>query len=89
MADNGSIRFFKMMGRASIKGEGVRIRQAPNTNCAILGEKDTGYPLQVLGFVQETGDAYMAFKWAKVRLDDGTTGYVSGQFVQGVDTPYN
>ena len=89
VADNGSIRFFKMMGRASIKGEGVRIRQAPNTNCAILGEKDTGYPLQVLGFVQETGDAYMAFKWAKVRLDDGTTGYVSGQFVQGVDTPYN
>ena len=47
----------------------------------------TCVPLQVLGFVQETGDAYMAFKWAKVRLDDGTTGYVSGQFVQGVDTP--
>ena len=89
IADNGSIRFFKMMGRAEIKGEGVRIRQAPNTNSAILGEKDTGYPLKVLGFVQETGDAYMAFKWAKVQLDDGTTGYVSGQFIRGVDTPYN
>ena len=89
VADNGNIRFFKMMGRAEIKGEAVRIRQAPNTNSSILGEKDTGYPLQVLGFVQETGDTYMAFKWAKVRLDDGTTGYVSGQFIQGVDTPYN
>ena len=89
VADNGNIRFFKMMGRASIKGEGVRIRQAPNTNSAILGEKDTGYPLQVLGFVKETGEKYLVFKWAKVKLDDGTTGYVSGQFIQGVDTPYN
>ena len=89
VGDNGSIRFFKMMGRASIKGEGVRIRQAPNTNCAILGEKDTGYPLTVLGFVKETGDQYGFAKWAKVKLDDGTTGYVSGQFIQGVDTPYN
>jgi hypothetical protein len=89
VGDNGSIRFFKMMGRASIKGEGVRIRQAPNTNSAILGEKDTGYPLQVLGFVKETGEQYGYYKWAKVKLDDGTTGYVSGQFIQGIDTPYN
>ena len=89
VGDDGNIRFFKEMGRASIKGEGVRIRQAPNTNSAILGEKDTGYPLQVLGFVKETGEKYLVFKWAKVKLDDGTTGYVSGQFIQGVDTPYN
>ena len=81
----GEIRLHKMMGRASIKGDGVRIRQAPNTNCAILGEKDNGYPLTVLGYVQQTGEKYMAFTWAKVRLDDGTEGYVSGQFIQGID----
>ncbi|MBO6182845.1 MAG: SH3 domain-containing protein, partial [Acidaminococcaceae bacterium] len=81
--------FQKMMGRASIKGDGVRIRQAPNTDCAILGEKDNGYPLTVLGFVSQTGDKYFVPKWAKVKLDDGTEGYVSGQFIQGVDTPYN
>ncbi|MBR1589822.1 MAG: SH3 domain-containing protein [Acidaminococcaceae bacterium] len=85
----GEIRFRKMMGRASIKGEGVRIRQQPNTNCAILGEKDNGYPLTVLGFVQESGQEYSAHTWAKVRLDDGTVGYVSGQFIQGIDTPFN
>ena len=89
VGDNGNIRFFKEMGRASIKGEGVRIREQPNTNCRILGEKDTGYPLTVLGFVKETGDKYAYYKWAKVKLDDGTVGYVSAQFIQGIDTPYN
>ena len=88
VADDGSIRFFKEMGRASIKGEGVRIREQPNTDSRILGEKDTGYPLTVLGFVKETGEKYNNFKWAKVKLDDGTIGYVSGQFIQGIDTPY-
>jgi hypothetical protein len=88
VGDNGTIRFFKEMGSASIKGEGVRIREQPNTNCRILGEKDDGYPLQVLGFVRETGDTYMNFKWAKVKLEDGTVGYVSGQFIRGIDTPY-
>ena len=73
------------MGRASIKGEGVRLRQQPNTNCAILGEYDAGYPLTVLGFVKETGGKYNSFHWAKVRLDDGTMGYVSGQFILGLD----
>ena len=41
ISDRGNIQFFKEMGRAEIKGEGVRIREQPNTNCAILGEKDT------------------------------------------------
>ncbi|MBQ9573142.1 MAG: SH3 domain-containing protein [Acidaminococcaceae bacterium] len=89
VGDDGKIRFFKEMGSASIKGEGVRIREQPNTNSRILGEKDTGYPLQVLGFVKETGEKYLVFKWAKVRLNDGTIGYVSAQFIQGIDTPYN
>lgn len=88
VGDNGNIRFFKEMGRAEIKGEGVRIREQPNTNCRILGEKDTGYPLTVLGFVKETGEKYNVYKWAKVQLDDGTEGYVSGQFIRGIDTPY-
>ena len=86
VADNGAIRFSKCVGRAGIKGEGVRLRRQPNTNCDILGEYDTGYPLTVLGFVKETGDQYNFFKWAKVRLDDGTEGYVSGQFIQGLET---
>ena len=89
VSDDGRIRFFKEMGRASIKGDGVRIREQPNTNCGILGEKDNGYPLTVLGFVKETGEKYLVFKWAKVRLDDGTVGYVSAQFIQGIDTPYD
>ena len=89
VGDDGKIRFFKEMGRASIKGDGVRIREQPNTNCGILGEKDTGYPLTVLGFVKETGEQYENYKWAKVKLDDGTVGYVSAQFIQGIDTPFN
>ena len=89
ISDRGSIQFYKEMGRAEIKGEGVRIREQPNTNCAILGEKDTGYPLTVLGFVKEPGEKYGTYKWAKVQLDDGTVGYVSGQFIRGIDTPFD
>lgn len=89
ISDTGSIQFFKEMGRAEIKGEGVRIREQPNTNCGILGEKDTGYPLTVLGFVKEPGEKYGTYKWAKVQLDDGTVGYVSGQFIRGIDTPFD
>ena len=89
ISDTGTIQFYKEMGRAEIKGEGVRIREEPNTNCAILGEKDTGYPLTVLGFVKEPGEKYGTYKWAKVKLDDGTVGYVSGQFIRGIDTPFD
>ena len=89
VSDRGNIQLFKEMGRAEIKGEGVRIREQPNTNCAILGEKDTGYPLTVLGFVKEPGEKYGTYKWAKVKLDDGTVGYVSGQFIRGIDTPFD
>ena len=89
ISDTGTIQFYKEMGRAEIKGEGVRIREEPNTNCAILGEKDTGYPLTVLGFVKEPGEKYGTYKWAKVQLDDGTVGYVSGQFIRGIDTPFD
>ena len=89
VSDRGNIQLFKEMGRAEIKGEGVRIREQPNTNCAILGEKDTGYPLTVLGFVKEPGEKYGTYKWAKVQLDDGTVGYVSGQFIRGIDTPFD
>ena len=87
VGSNGVIRFNKSLGRAAIKGEGVRLRQQPNTNCAILGEYDTDYPLTVQGIVRETGHNY--FNWAKVRLDDGTAGYVSAQFIKGLYTPYN
>ena len=89
ISDTGTIQFYKEMGRAEIKGEGVRIREEPNTNCAILGEKDTGYPLTVLGFVKEPGEKYGTYKWAKVQMDDGTVGYVSGQFIRGIDTPFD
>ena len=82
--DTGAIRLRKRMGRASIKGEGVRIRALPNTSCEILGEKDNGCPLTVKGFVKQTGEKYNAFTWARVVLDDGTEGYVSGQFVHDI-----
>ena len=46
----------------------------------ILGTKILGpkFGLKtVLGFVSQTGDKYFVPKWAKVKLDDGTEGYVS------------
>ena len=89
VSDDGTIRFHKEMGRGAIKGEAVRVRQTPDTNGKILGEFNTGYPLTVLGFVEQTGDHSYNFVWAKVRLDNGATGYVYGKYISGVDTPLN
>ena len=76
VSDDGALRFYKEMGRGAIKGEAVRVRQTPDTNGKILGEFNTGYPLTVLGFVEQTGDHSYNFAWAKVQLDNGATGYV-------------
>ena len=89
VSDDGTIRFHKEMGRGAIKGEAVRVRQTPDTNGKILGEFNTGYPLTVLGFVEQTGDHSYNFAWAKVQLDNGATGYVYGKYISGVDTPLN
>jgi hypothetical protein len=43
----------------------------------------------VLGFVKEPGEKYGTYKWAKVQLNDGTVGYVNGQFIRGIDTPFD
>ena len=89
VSDDGKIRLRKGMGRGAIKGEAVRVRQTPDTNGKILGEFNTGYPLTVLGFVEQSGEHSYTFKWAKVRLDNGTTGYVYGKYISGVDTPFD
>ena len=89
VSDDGALRFYKEMGRGAIKGEAVRVRQTPDTNGKILGEFNTGYPLTVLGFVEQTGDHSYNFAWAKVQLDNGATGYVYGKYISGVDTPLN
>ena len=89
VSDDGKIRMRKGMGRGAIKGEAVRVRQTPDTNGKILGELNTGYPLTVLGFVEQTGNHSYTFPWAKVQLNNGVTGYVYGKFISGVDTPFN
>ena len=83
----GEIRFRRMTGSSAIQGDGVRIRQAPTTASAVLSEKNNGFPLTVEGYVQQPGEKYPTFKWAKVRLDDGTVGYVSEQFIRKIETP--
>ena len=73
VSDDGALRFYKEMGRGAIKGEAVRVRQTPDTNGKILGEFNTGYPLTVLGFVEQTGDHSYNFAWAKVQRCSWTT----------------
>ncbi len=83
----GEIRFRRMIGAAAIRGDGVQVRQAPDTGSPVLAVKNDGDPLTVDGFVRQPGEKFADFNWAKVRLEDGTAGYVDGQFIEGLDTP--
>ena len=72
------------MGLRSITGDEVRIRKEPNTDCDILGYVNKGDVVEVLGLVNQTGEAF-GNKWAAIRLSNGNMGYVSTLFIAGVN----
>lgn len=56
-----------------INGSGVRLRQGAGTNTSIIKEMDYG---TVITIVQKTSSS-----WYKVKLTDGTVGYVSTDYI--------
>lgn len=83
-SDNDAMQVKKYMGLRSITGDEVRIRKEPNTDCDILGYVNKSDVVEVLGLVNQTGEAF-GNKWAAIRLANGNMGYVSTMFIAGVN----
>ena len=83
-SDNDAMKVKKYMGFNYITGDEVRIRKEPNTDCDILGYVNKGDVVEVLGLVNQTGEAF-GNKWAAIRLSNGNMGYVSTLFIAGVN----
>ena len=60
--------------RVSPSNDGVRLRSAPGLRGPVIGELDASTQLRVMG---ASGD------WFRVRLPDGTNGYVAARLMQG------
>lgn len=68
-------------GPAWIKGTEVRVREYPNTDCAVLGYFENREEIDVIGYVKSSADVANPGDWAYVRRPNGQKGYVAAQFV--------
>lgn len=75
--DNGRMLVQQFIGNKTITGDEVRVRDQANTNGAILGYVNKGDVVNVVG-------VKYGLPWALVKLSNGTCGYVSTQFIQGL-----
>lgn len=82
-SSNGKLLADVYACHAAITGDEVRVRQAPNTNCEILGYLNKGDRVTVLG-ATDYASWGPDYPWAAVRLEDGRIGYVAGQFVESL-----
>ena len=82
-SDNDAMQVKKYMGLRNITGDEVRVRKDPNTDCDILGYVNKGDLVEVLGLVNQIGEAF-GNKWAAIRLSNGNMGYVSTMFIAGI-----
>lgn len=69
-------------GYKYIRGTEVRMREYPNTNCAVLGYFDNNERIYVYGYTDIDYSASLPNGWAYVKRTNGQVGYVSAQFVK-------
>lgn len=80
--DNGKgVEFNVVGGPAWIKGTEVRVREYPNTDCAVLGYFENREEIDVIGYVKSNASVPNPGDWAYVRRPNGQLGYVAAQFV--------
>lgn len=76
-------------GSAWIKGTEVRVREQPNTACAVLGYFDNREEIDVLGYLKSDASVPNPGDWAYVKRANGQMGYVAAQFVAKGDVVEN
>jgi len=78
-SDNGNMQVKSFVGKMTVTGDEVRVRQSPNTNCAIMGYVNRGDEVTILGVTEDLG-------WARVKLGEGRLGYISARFISGLNS---
>lgn len=87
--NNKGVKMNIIGGSAWIKGTEVRVREMPNTNCAVLGYFENREEIDVLGYVKSDASVPNPGDWAYVRRPNGQKGYVAAQFVAKGDVVEN
>jgi len=82
LTNSPSSAFTIFGGYKYIRGTEVRMREAPNTDCGVLGYFDNNERVYVYGYTNIDYSAQLPNGWAFVRRENGQTGYVSAQFPQ-------
>lgn len=76
-----STEFSILGGYKYIRGTEVRMRQAPNTNCEVLGYFENNERIYVYGYTNIDYSAPLPNGWAYVKRANGQVGYAAAQFV--------
>lgn len=79
--NGGGFEVDTLGGPAWVKGTEVRVREMPNTDCAVLGYFENREEIDVLGYVKSSTSITAPGDWAYVRRSNGQLGYVAAQFV--------
>lgn len=71
-------------GYVLTSGSNLQVRICPTTNCEIVYSLPYGSPIQIIGQVAAEGGT-----WYRVEYDfDGSTGYVSAEYITAVSKQY-
>lgn len=84
----GNLVFFRAPGFYKIADNKVRVRKEPSTKSEIITELNKDTPIEVIADAEVYEEVFPHYgTWGKVKLEDGTEGYVYGAFLRAPAEP--
>ncbi|WP_167881472.1 SH3 domain-containing protein [Leptospira bourretii] len=84
----GNLIFFRAPGSYKIADNKVRVRKEPSVKSEIITELNKDTPIEVIADAEVYEEVFPHYgTWGKVKLDDGTEGYVYGAFLRAPAEP--
>ncbi|XDD46104.1 SH3 domain-containing protein [Leptospira sp. WS39.C2] len=84
----GNLIFFRAPGSYKIADNKVRVRKEPSTKSEIITELNKDTPIEVIADAEVYEEVFPHYgTWGKVKLGDGTEGYVYGAFLRAPAEP--
>ncbi|XDD46091.1 SH3 domain-containing protein [Leptospira sp. WS39.C2] len=84
----GHLVIYRIPGSYFIADNKVRVRKEPSTKSEIITELNKDTPIEVIADAEVYEEVFPHYgTWGKVKLDDGTEGYVYGAFLRAPAEP--
>ncbi|MCG6144516.1 SH3 domain-containing protein [Leptospira bandrabouensis] len=84
----GNLIFFRAPGFYKIADNKVRVRKEPSVKSEIITELNKDTPIEVIADAEVYEEVFPHYgTWGKVKLEDGTEGYVYGAFLRAPAEP--